>query len=143
MLPKIALDFGFVNPQAACHLAAAGWTRLAAAVAYTATKRSHNNTDGVCEAHGVDFQPVVFEAFGGIAKEGMDVLNCLNRLVANNTDTSYAAVAQRFWQGMSMTIQRVNHRAFMRRLGGQPEGLMDPGGVALAAAAVLDPAPSD
>ena len=48
LLPKVALDFGFVNPQAACHIAEASQTRLSAATAYTDTKRRFNQTDVSC-----------------------------------------------------------------------------------------------
>lgn len=39
----------------------------------------------------------------------------LNRLVALNTNTPYAEVARRFFQRVSMDLQRANHRAFGRR----------------------------
>ena len=55
----------------------AGRTRIAAATAYVHTKRNHNRTDQQCEEAGIDYQPVVFESFGGIEKEGMDILNRL------------------------------------------------------------------
>ena len=141
MLAKVAVDFGFVKPQAACDFTQAGQTQLSAAIAYTATKRSHNQADIACEGQGIDYQPVVFETTGGVAKEGRDTLNSINRLVAHNTDTPYPAVAQRFWQSVSMILQKANHRALVRRLGVPSESSLDPCTSALQAASVLEVAP--
>ena len=112
----MALDIGVVNPQAASHVQQAAGDKLGAATAYTETKRTHNNTDERCLQAGIDYQPIVYESTGGIAKEGMDTLKSLNRLVALNTNTPYEEVARRFYQRVSFDLQRANHRAFARRV---------------------------
>ena len=109
-----------MNPQASSHLVRSERERLATANAYTNTKCVHNDIDKVCKDAGIDYQPVVLETFGGVGAEGMKSLNSLNRLVANRTHTPYAAVARRFWQGLSMQLQPANHRAFVRRAGDAP-----------------------
>ena len=58
---------------------------MGAAEAYTRTKCTHNDTEAKCEAAGIEYQPVVFESFGGVAREGELVLKSLNRFVASNT----------------------------------------------------------
>ena len=83
---------------------------------YTETKRSHQNTDNLCAEVGVDYQPIVFESFGGCCPEGRETLRSINRLVANNTNTPTSEVARRFWHMISVHIQKSNHRAFAKRI---------------------------
>ena len=89
---------------------------MGAADRYTERKRSHNETDTLCEQAGIDYQPLVFESFGGLCKEGRETLKSINRLVAQNTNTPCSEVAHRFWQRVSVEIQKSNHRAFAKRI---------------------------
>ena len=68
---------------------------------------------------GIDYQPIVWESFGGLSKEGQQTLKSINRLVAVNTNTPTAEVARRFWQKMSVEMQKANHRAFVKRVSKQ------------------------
>ena len=68
-----------------------------------------------CRAAGVVFQPLIFESFGGVSSETEGVMKCLNRMVAENQDSSSGDVATWFWQRLSVDIQRAGHRAFVRR----------------------------
>ena len=70
----------------------------------------------------VGYQPVVFESLGGVTGEAEQVLSSLCRLVADNTNTPYVEVAHRFWQRVSVDLQRAGHRAFARRVGGTNVG---------------------
>ena len=79
----------------------------------TQKKREDNDTDNLCDAVGIDYQPIVWESFGGLCKES------INRLVAVNTNTPISEVAQRFWQKMSVEMQKSNHRAFVKRVSKQ------------------------
>jgi hypothetical protein len=119
---KIALDVGFVNPQAASHIHNAASESLGAAKAYTQHKRERNDTDRLCMEAGVDYQPMVWESFGGCSKEAREVVKSLNRLVAVNTNTPLMEVAHRFWQRMSVDLQKANHRAFAKRIEGDECG---------------------
>ena len=74
---------------------------------------------GFCEAAGIEYQPLIFESFGGIETKAEQVLKSLSRLVADNTHTPYGEVAQRLWQRISVDLQRAAHRAFARRAGGK------------------------
>ena len=67
-----------------------------------ARKRSHNETDTLFEQAGIDYQPLVFESFGGLCGEGRETLKSINRLVAQNTNTPCSEVAHRFWQRVSV-----------------------------------------
>ena len=98
------------------HVSTAASGMLKAAEAYSNRKRTHNNTDRLCRDVGIDYQPLVWESFGGIAQEGRDTLKSINRLVANNTNTPTSEVARRFWQRVSVEMQKMNHRAFAKRI---------------------------
>ena len=118
-MPRVALDFAVVNPQGARYRDQAAQEGLAAAEVYTRQKREHQGTDRKCMEVNVDFQPVVWESFGGVGSEGRELLKSLYRLVALNTNTPLAVVAHRYWQRFSVAMQKANHRAFAKRTGGK------------------------
>ena len=112
---RVALDVGVVCPQAAVHLDNAQG-RLGAAEAYTRTKCDRAQMGERCRIAGVVFQPMIFESLGGVSIEAERVIKSLNRMVAENQDTPYGEVATRFWQRLSIDLQRAGHRAFSRRV---------------------------
>ena len=116
LLPKIGIDVGIVNPQAAAHLHDSAERSLAAAEGYTITKREFNDTDRKCEQAGIDYQPIVIESFGAMTMQASITIHSLHQLVADNTNTPVQEVARRFWQRTSIDMQRSLHRAFARRL---------------------------
>ena len=120
-MSKIELDVGFVNPQASGHLQSAARETLGAAKAYTQHKRDREDTDSLCLAAGVDYQPLVWETTGGLCKEAEETVKSLNRLVAVNTNTPLSEVAQRFWRRTSVDLQKANHRAFTKRVAAHHE----------------------
>ena len=79
---------------------------MEAAKQYTQQKRYRNNTDQLCAEAGVEYQPLVFETFGGLADEARDTLRSLNRVIASNTNTPKPEVANRFWQRISVDTKR-------------------------------------
>ena len=117
---KVALDIGVVCPQAGVHIAAAQ-ERLGAAEAYVVTKCGRANTEERCRQAGVVFQPMIFESLGGVSVEAKGVIKSLKRMFAVNQSTPYGDVATRFWQRLSIDIQRAGHRAFIRRVKGREE----------------------
>ena len=60
---------------------------------------------------------MIFESLGGVSAEAERVIKCLNKAVADNTDTPETEVATLFWRRMSIDIQRSAHKAFIRRVG--------------------------
>ena len=60
---------------------------------------------------------MIFESMGGVSCEAERVIKSLNQVVAAATDSSPEEVATRFWQRVSIDIQRAGHRAFARRAG--------------------------
>ena len=117
MQGRVALDVGVVCPQAAIHMRQAAAERLGAAEGYVKYKCGLRNVEERCRAVGVTFQPMIFESLGGVSAEAERVIKCLNKAVADNTDTPEAEVATLFWRRMSIDIQRSAHKAFIRRVG--------------------------
>jgi len=119
---RVALDIGIVCPQAVCHMATAAVEPLGAAEAYVRTKCGRQDMEERCRRAGVVFQPMIFESLGGVSAEAERVIKSINKLVAENTDTSQAEVATSFWHRLAIDIQRSAHRAFSRRL---RQGVLD------------------
>ena len=112
---RIALDIGIVCPQAPSHRSEAVKEMLGAAESYTRAKAAYEDTEAKCDEAGFEYQPIVFESFGGMAREAERVLKSINRQVAVNTNTPPEEVARRLWERLSVDLQRAGHRAFARR----------------------------
>ena len=112
---RIALDVGIVCPEAPSHRVEAAREILGAAEAYTRSKSAYDDTETKYEKTGFAYQPLVFESLGGMAREAEQVLKCINRQVAVNTNTPPGEVARRLWERLSVDLQRAGHRAFTRR----------------------------
>ena len=69
----------------------------------------------MCEAAGLDYQPIVMESFGTVPEPANQILRALNRQVAENTESSVEDVAKRFWARLAIDLQRSLHRALARR----------------------------
>ena len=115
---KVALDVAVVCPQTGGNMGTAAMEILGAAEEYCRTKCGHKETEEKCRERGIVFQPMIFESTGGVAYEAVEVIKCLNRAVAEHTNSPYGEVAQRFWQRISIDIQRAQHRALARRTTG-------------------------
>ena len=113
---RVALDVGIVCSQAAGHIGSAATEVCGAAEEYVRTKCRRADIERRCREFGVVFQPLIFESLGGVSVEAEGVIKSLNQLVAANTDSPYGEVATRFWQRVSIDIQRAEHRAFTRRI---------------------------
>ena len=81
-----------------------------------------------CRLAGVVFQPMVFDSLGGVSSEADRVIKSLNQAVADNTDSPPSEIATRFWQRVSIDMQRMGHRAFVRRVVSGDDGLGFVGG---------------
>ena len=119
---RVALDIGIVCPQAASHLSVAAAEVLGAAESYVRSKCARADVARRCSDAGVVFQPLIFESFGGVSTEAVQVLKGLNKAVAVNSESSEEDVAQRFWQRVGVDILRGNYRAFARRVEGWGSG---------------------
>ena len=112
---RVALDVGIVCPQSASHRAIAARENLGAAEAYVRHKCSRNDMEAKCRAAGVVFQPMIFESLGGVSIEAKGVIKSINNAVAENVDSPVSEIAQQFWWGVSVDIQKAQHKALAKR----------------------------
>ena len=112
----VAFDIAVTAPQRQGVLETAATTALAAATAYSATKRTHLGTDALCRASGVQFQPLVCESTGAWAPEAFTVLHQLAQATATHSGKDFASVLAELLQRLSVTVRRAQARALLRRL---------------------------
>ena len=135
---RVALDVGVVCSQAASHLGAAAREVLGAAEEYARTKCSRQEVEERCRQAGVVFQPMIFDSLGGVSSEADRVIKSLNQAVAENTDSPIGEIATRFWQRISIDMQRAGHRAFSGRSGSAGSSLGAEAGFLIRAAGALE-----
>ena len=94
---------------------------LGAAAEYTTTKRNKSAIDDLCERAwgGLPAHCLGNNSGGWPQRPTVITLRSVNRLVAVNTNTPLGEVARRFWQRVSVDLQKANHRAFVKRAGHQ------------------------
>ena len=114
-LPKVALDFAVVSPFAVGAIRDASREVLATTKAYSERKRAHNNTQRMCEEANIGFEPIVFEATGGLESEGAKVLTSIFAEVAKSTGKVKADVVRRLKGRISIDFCRAQSRALRRR----------------------------
>ncbi len=119
---RVVLDVGIICSQAAGHLGAAAGV-MGAAEEYARAKCSRPEVEERCRQAGVVFQPMIFDSLGGGSSEAERVIKSLNQAVADNTDSPIGEIATRFWQRISIDMQRAGRRAFSRLLGSGASGL--------------------
>ena len=110
-----ALDFAVTSPQRQDIVGEASHTPLAAAKAYSHTKRSHLGTQVACEALGIRFQPMVCETTGAWAPEALEVLQLICKAAAAHTGTDHASLLQDTLIRCAASIRRANARAHFKR----------------------------
>ena len=115
MPPRIALDFAVVNALGRGHWRQTLQEPGAASQAYAETKRNYRNTAQQCENAGVRFQPMVFEAQGGMTKEAGAVLHALARAVAQAENSDEQRCKNDLLQRIALALARHSASAIMRR----------------------------
>ena len=111
----VALDFAITAPQRQDIVGEAAHTPLAAAKAYSHTKRSHQGTQDTCEALGIRFQPMVCETTGAWAPETLEVLQLICKAAASHTGTDHSAILQETLTRCAASMRRANARAHFKR----------------------------
>ncbi|CAE8690857.1 unnamed protein product, partial [Polarella glacialis] len=86
-----------------------------AAKAYADRKRRHLDTASKCEAAGVRFQPMVFEAQGGMTSEAGAVIHAIAGAVASAEDADQQKIRVEIFEKISLLIMRANARRIGRR----------------------------
>ncbi len=112
-----AWDFAVTSGLRTDSLFAPSEDRDQATSAYEAFKRDHMNTDARCRTRGLEFMPLVAEAHGGswglVAKS---VWKSLSKAWDAVTGSDESAAAAELQQRISVTLQRENARAVLKRL---------------------------
>ncbi len=119
---RVAFDFAVTSPFSPYVLRLSSESGLAAAQQYASYKRRHLNTQEMCEAAGIGFEPIVFESTGGLEPEAVGVLNSLLAMVADASGKAFATEKERLMQRVSLILVRSHHRALCRRRGGVAGG---------------------
>ena len=115
MPPQMALDFTVVNALGRGHWRETLGEAGAAATSYAETKRAYRNTAQRCEEAGVRFQPIVFEAQGGMTKEAAAVLHTLANAVAQNENADPRKMKSDIIQRIGLALARHVASAIKRR----------------------------
>lgn len=77
----------------------------------------HQRTEAQCRAQGLQFLPIVAEGCaGGWGPTAMAVFRQLGSFLATRTGDSTSKMTEQLMQGLSVTLQRENARAVVRRL---------------------------
>ena len=115
MPPRIALDFAVVNALGRGHWHETFGEPGGAAKGYVETKRRYRNTAQQCEDAGIRFQPMVFEAQGGMSKEIGAVLHKLAKAVAQAEGSDQQQCKQDLLQRIALALARHCASAIRRR----------------------------
>ena len=110
---QVAWDFAAISPYTPARLRDA--TDGANMAAYAEQKRQKLDTASRCEGLGVAFEPIVFEAAGGVELGGKRVLEGLFKAMAANADSTPQEVTERVMGRTSIDLQRAWHRSLSRR----------------------------
>ena len=89
-------------------------------------KRNHLQTAAICAEAGLAFIPFVFEAEGGLGREGRSVLSGLARDAARLTGDSPSFRGELASQALAVALQRANALAIARRAPGSAPPLAAP-----------------
>ena len=112
---RVALDFAVINALGQGHLAETRQGPLKAAIAYSDRKAMFQNTRAQCAQEGVVFEPIVFEAQGGIEPRAAAILHRIAECVATAEGGCMRRVKAQMFQRLSVIIARSGAAAIRRR----------------------------
>lgn len=112
---RVALDFAVINALGPGHWNETFRKSGSAAEAYADKKRSYLDTASKCEAAGVRFQPMVFEAQGGMTSQAGSVLHAIAGAVAVAEDGDQIKIREELFEKISLLTMRANARRIRRR----------------------------
>ena len=102
-------------PQRPEIVATAACEDLAAATAYSHTKRLHANTEAECEAAGLVFIPMVAETTGAWSSEALAELKRIAKTAAKRSAQDPSLALHGLLESTSICIRRANARAHLAR----------------------------
>ena len=84
---------------------------------YESRKRAYQHTEAQCKDQGIQFLPLVFEAWGGgFGPTALGTIRAVSALAAVRTGEPASVVAEKLQQALSVCWQREAARAVLRRL---------------------------
>ena len=111
----LAFDVAVVNALGDRHWRATASSPGAASAAYAATKRQHLDTANKCSAAGLHFQPLVFEAQGGMCSETAAVLHGVAVAAADGLGRDALSVKQELLSKIAVILARAAANSIHRR----------------------------
>ena len=112
---KVALDIAVINALGQGHGNDTLAKPLQAAIAYSATKAVHLNTRAQCEQAGLSFEPMVFEAQGGVEPRAAAILHKISEAVTAAESAEASRIKSEMLQRLAIIIARGSARAVLRR----------------------------
>ena len=130
---RVALDVAVINALGQDHRRRTAEQPLAAAIAYGKRKANYQSTKARCIQEGIAFEPLVFEAQGGIEPRAAAILHRIAELVAALENGEVAKLKAQMMQRIATIIATQNALAIARR-----DVVRVPSGRAAAQRAVLE-----
>ena len=112
---KVALDIGVINPLGQGHWDATLNAPCTAATNYAAKKRAHERTDALCAEAGIIFEPLVFEAHGGVDLRAYAILHRIAEAVATAERADPVVRKSELLQKIGLIFVRAQSRSVSRR----------------------------
>ena len=113
-----ALDVAVTSPVQQSIVGQAALTAGAAAKAYEARKRTHLDTEALCNQQGIQFLPIVAECSGGWGADSLKSLRHLARVSADRSGRKQSHVFTELLQSLCIIIRSAKARAVLRRAPG-------------------------
>ena len=113
--PRIAFDFAVINALGRDHWVKTSDTPGSAVEAYAEKKRSHQDTAKKCDDAGVLFQPLVFDAQGGMTTEAGVVIHQLASALASAENLQPSVCKEEMMQKFALIISRAGAKSVLRR----------------------------
>ena len=130
---RVALDVAVINALGQDHRRRTAEQPLAAAIAYGKRKANYQSTKARCIQEGIAFEPLMFEAQGGIEPRAAAILHRIAELVAALENGEVAKLKAQMMQRIATIIATQNALAIARR-----DVVRGPSGRAAAQRAVLE-----
>ena len=112
---QVALDFAVINALGQGHLDRTLEGPLHAAIAYSQRKSSYKDTRAACAAENIAFEPIVFEAQGGVEPRGAAILHRIAEAVATVEGKDVVKIKSQMLQRLAVILARGCASAIRRR----------------------------
>jgi len=112
---RTAIDVKVINGLGQSHFGASLICGRSAAEAYRITQLEHLNTQSLCAARGITYEPVVFTVQGGMERHAEALLSRIAQAVSQEEGGSVSEVKAEIVQTISISLARSAASTVMRR----------------------------